>query len=95
MQLLFLGLTALYATYMITVSFEQQDPLTDIIEDKERIVNELAAIALTSFQSRCSHDCGDSCAHSACGSRLTTSAGCSDEFGAAVVQDPYLYCEQN
>lgn len=95
MQLLLLELTALYATCMITVSFEQQDPLTDIIEDKERIVNELAAIAFTSFQSRCSHDCGDSCAHSACGSRLTTSAGCSDEFGAAVVQDPYLYCEQN
>jgi len=39
MQLLFLGLTALYATCMITVSFEQQDPLTDIIEDKERIVS--------------------------------------------------------
>ena len=95
MQLLFLGVTALYAACMISESFEQQDPLTDIIEDKERIVNELAAVALTSFQSRCSQDCGDSCALSACGSSLTASAECSDQYGAAVVQDPNLHCEQN
>ena len=84
----------LCTAYVVAVSFGQQDPLTEIIEDKERIVNDLAAVALSAFQSRCSQNCGDSCAHSACGSPLTAGASCSDEYGAAVIQNRDFQCEE-
>ena len=84
----------LWIASVVAVSFGQQDPLTDIIEDKERIVNDLAAVALSAFRARCSQNCGDSCARSACGSPLTAGASCSDEYGAAVIQNRDFVCEK-